>query len=360
MLNGHGWLAVSGWGRVLRHAPDAGGPGGPSDGGGSPDAGLSAPGDGEVTADPDAPEPGREPQARDGGDDEDDADDSEFDQEYHDTLKQRDPKAAKKYRNAMNRSRAAGPLLTAIRALGIDPKDSAAMSAFLRNGVTPKQTASAPAPVPAARTEPEKPKWTPLRHDEPFDETPFQGWDLNEPGNKWLHGQAKSNHETRMHTRLLANSVVTALDRIEQLEGQIKGYQTDTASERRQATSQAWRTEVDSASKGIKDTEVRGAFLDAVYGAAMREQQAGRTPDPKAIVATVLKRFQRAGTVTPADAARTTAAAQAIADRTRSLPRSASLAPNGAPGSPQRDRSQERIGDVSRRLVGKGYYGGAR
>lgn len=347
-------LAVGGWASVLRHAPDAGGPGGPTaDGGASPDAGLSAGGD-EATADPDATMQGRAPESESDGDDEGD-EDSDFDQEYHDTLKQRDPKAAKKYRNAMNRSRAAAPLLQTLRTLGINPKDSTAVAAFLRNGVTPKP-AIAPAPPPQAARGEDKPKWQPLRVDEPFDESFAQGWDRNEPGNKWLIEHAKGVHEDRMRTRMVVNGFMTMADELEAVKAELRSFKESGRATERQQTTQAWRAEVDSAVKGIKDTEVRGAFMDAVYGAAMREQQAGRKPDPKAIVSTVLKRFQRAGSITPADAARTTAAAQAIAERNRTSPRPASLAPNGAPGSPQSGRAQERVRDVSRRLVGNRYY----
>lgn len=353
MTNWFWSLAVGTRGRVLRNAPDAGGPGGPTDGGVSSDAGPSAP-DAGGDPPPDAQAAGRVPDAGDDGDDESlDDDDAGFDPQYHEELKQRDPKAAKKYRNAINRSKAAQPILQTLRTAGIDPRDPRAVAEFIRNGLTPRQPAIAPAPppaAPAAKTEPERPKWTPLPVDERFDEAPFRDWDLTVPGNKALYEHTKAAHTTRMQTHALANGFATLCDEIERVTKRLDAYEQGGKAKERQAVNQTWREAVDAGAATLKDPDLQDTFRDAVAGAVMREKRAGRTPDAKAITQAVLKRLTRTGQMTGAEAAKV-AHAQGIADRNRTAPSRAALAPGGPPGSPTIDRSSERVSDVSRRLA---------
>jgi hypothetical protein len=353
-------LAVGARASVLRDAPDAGGPGGPTDGGVVTDAGHSAGGDGgDSTAD--TADVGRVPQAGDDGDDDSlDDDDAGFDQQYHDELKSRDPKAAKKYRNAINRSKAAAPLLTTLRQLGIDPKDRTAVAAFLRNGVTPKPAnASAPPERAAApaRPEPERPKWQPLRHDEPFDEAPYRDWDLSIPANKTLYDGFKRTHEHGMKQNMLVNGFMTMADEIEKLTKRLESFEQGTQREKTEAKVKQWTGIVSEAAGKIKDPDLADSFKHAVAGEAGREKRAGREPDFKAITEKHLKRLLRTGQITTGEAARATAAAQGMADRNRSAPTRAAIAPGGAPAAPTRDRSNERIGDISKRLVGKSWIG---
>lgn len=351
-------LAVGTCGRVLHNAPDAGGPGGPTDGGApAGDAGPSA-SDAGGDSPSDTGDAGLEPQTRVDGDDEVDDEDAGFDQRYHDDLKARDPKAAKKYRNAINRSRDAAPLLQTLRTLGIDPKDRNAVAAFVRNGVTPKQPAIAPAaPQPAARTEPAKPKWVPLKTDEPFDDSPFRGWDLTEPSNKALHEHLRGAHETRMQNRMLANGFVAMAEKVDALEAQLKNFEDGGKREKTEAKVKQWSSVVSDAAGKITDKDTRETFRHAVAGEARFERSQGREPDIQAIVGKHLKRLQRKGDVSASDVARATAAAQGIADRNRSAPSRAALAPGGSPASPRVDRSSERIGDVARRLGVRSYGG---
>lgn len=348
-------LAVGVRGRVLRNVPDAGGPGGPS-GSAGVDAGQSA-GDGDGDPNPDAAAAGSGPQAHadEGDDDSLDDDDAGFDQAYHDELKSRDPKAAKKYRNAINRSKAAAPLLTTLRQLGIDPKDRNAVAAFLRNGVTPKP-ANAPAPVAPQpkHDEPAKKKWEPLRTDEPLDLSAYKDWNLDDPGTKALvHG----HHEVRMQNRMLVNAFMAQHEEVEALKAQIKGLIEGTTREKTEAKVKQWRSVVTDAAGKIKDPELADSFRHAVAGEARFERAQGREPDIQAIVAKHLKRLTRTGQITPGEAAKATAAAQTIAERNRTGPSRSAFAPSGAPASPTLDRSNERVNDVSRRLVGRSYVG---
>ncbi len=349
-------LAVGTRASVLRNAPDAGGPGGPTDGGVTTDAGPSA-GDGgdsvsETTEQGRVPEPGAD-------DDSFDDDDAGFDQRYHDELKSRDPKAAKKYRNAINRSKAAAPLLTTLRQLGIDPKDQRAVSEFIRNGVTPKPAnASAPPPqAQPARTEPEKPKWTPLRHDEPFDETPYRDWDLSIPANRTLYDGFKRTHEQGMRQNMIVNGFMALSDELEKVTKRLEAFEQGTQREKTEAKVSQWRGVIAEATSKIKDPELADSLKHAIAGEAGWEKRNGREPNIKAITEKHLKRLLRTGQITSREAASATAAAQGIADRNRTAPTRAALAPGGAPASPTRDRSNERIGDISRRLVGKNYVG---
>lgn len=351
--------SAMGWrGLVLRNALDAGGAGGPS-GGATIDAGPAPSGDGGVSTVGDDGQ-GQVPGGQSAADTEPDPFDSDVDDDAadHEALERRDPRLSKKLRKLANRDRVATPVMQALRAHGIDPRDRKAVATFLARAVAPPPPANAPAPPPAAAApkEPDRPKWTPLPTDEKFDASAFSGWDANDPSNKALIGHMERGHRTAMQTNALANAYATVVDEVIELRNQVKELIEGGKSKDRAATSATWASAVKEGADQIRDPEIADRFRDAVMGAAMREKRAGRNPDAKAIVAMVLKGFQKAGQVTPREAARVTAAAQGIADRNRTAPSRAALAPNGPAGTPSRDRSQERVGDVSRRLVGRHYY----
>jgi hypothetical protein len=351
-------LAVGMRASVLRNAPDAGGLGGPIDGGVTTDAGPSADAASDAPSS-DATDQGRVPDADADGDDEPDDDDAGFDQAYHDELKNRDPKAAKKYRNAINRSKAAAPLLQTLRTLGINPKDNKAVAEFLRNGVTPKPAiapAPAPAPQPTKAAEPEKPKWKPLRHDEPFDETPYREWDLTSPANKTVYDSHKRIHEHEQRQNMLVNGFMAMADENEALKARLDALEGGIKSEKSEAKVSQWRGYVAEATSKIKDPELADSLKHAIAGEAGWEKRNGREPNIKAITDKHLKRLLRTGQITSREAASATAAAQGIADRNRSAPTRAAIAPGGAPASPSLDRSRDTLRTIHKRMI-PGYIG---
>jgi hypothetical protein len=350
------WSPAIGFrGLVPRNAVDAGGPGGPT-GDVSSDAGQGAGGDADASSS-DAQGQGQVPDSQASAADADPFEDSDDpdDATAHEELRQRDPQTAKRLRKLANRDRVSTPVMQALRAHGIDPRDRKAVGAFLSKAFAPPP-AIAPAP-PAAPAAPAQQKWTPLRTDEPFDDAPYAAWDQTDASNKALIGSARTAHATAMRTNALANGFMALVDENKALVARIDALEHGHRAKERDAVTTTWRTEVEAGVRAFKDPEAALAFKDAVAGAVLRERNAGRVPDAKGITQAVLKRLQRTGTITPADAARATAAQQGIADRNRSMPTRAALAPGGAPGSPTLDRSEERVRDVSRRNVGRHYVG---
>jgi hypothetical protein len=174
----------------------------------------------------------------------------------------------------------------------------------------------------------------------PFDKSavPF---DPNDPGGRWLI-EREEQHHNRFHTLV---GVVHQMAR--ELHSLREGHQGEQRT--REVTS--WRGEIDKASKllpeKVNGIPIRLMFSDAVIGAFHQAKVSGRRIDPAAVITHYLKEFS-AQKKNPA--ALTAAAQQRIAENNRTLPGRQAFA-GGTPAE-ARNRKDERVKDVTKRLLG--------
>lgn len=174
----------------------------------------------------------------------------------------------------------------------------------------------------------------------PFDKNavPF---DPNDPGGRWLI-EREEQHHNRFHTLV---GVVHQMAR--ELHALREGHQGEQRS--REVTN--WRGEIDKASKllpeKVNGIPIRLMFSDAVIGAFHQAKVTGRRINPDAVIQHYLKEFS-AQKKNPA--ALSAAAQQRIAENNRTLPGRQAFA-GGTPAE-SRDRKNERVKDVTKRLLG--------
>jgi hypothetical protein len=166
-------------------------------------------------------------------------------------------------------------------------------------------------------------------------------FDPNDPGGRWLI-EREEQHHNRFHTLV---GVVHQMAR--ELHALREGHQ----GEQRSREVGAWRGEIDKASKllpeKVNGIPVRTLFSDAVIGAFHQAKVTGRRIDPTAVITHYLREFS-AQKKNPA--ALSAAAQQRIAENNRTLPGRQAFA-GGTPAE-ARNRKDERVKDVTKRLLG--------
>lgn len=317
---------------------DAGGDGGA--GGGSPDVGAAGGAEAslddsaqvsetDVTADPAA--------ARAAADDDDDEPDFK-DDTHRDKPWANDPD----FKRALNRARRAQrqaakyrPIVEKVRAFGVEGNLEDVVSRARRfDEVQPLLRRATSGETSRAAQPPQE------YQPPPFDKNavPF---DPNDPGGRWLI-EREEQHHNRFHTLV---GVVHQMAR--ELHSLREGHQGEQRT--REVTN--WRGEIDKASKllpeKVNGIPLRTLFSDAVIGAFHQARVTGRRINPDQVIQHYLKEFS-AQKKNPA--ALTAAAQQRIAENNRTLPGRQAYA-GGTPAE-ARNRKDERVKDVTKRLLG--------
>jgi hypothetical protein len=174
----------------------------------------------------------------------------------------------------------------------------------------------------------------------PFDRNsvPF---DTNDAGGRWIVDYAEQQHNTVQKVIGVMHLMARELHTLRE------GHQGELRS--REVTN--WRGEIDKASKllpeKVNGIPVRTLFADAVIGAFHQARVTNRRIDPAAVITHYLKEFS-AQKKNPA--ALTAAAQQRIAENNRTLPGRQAFA-GGTPAE-ARNRKEERVKDVTKRLLG--------
>jgi hypothetical protein len=192
----------------------------------------------------------------------------------------------------------------------------------------------------------------PDRRQEPalpaFNEDDFP-FDKNDPAGRWMLDRERNHYNEKNELR----SMVQALSRdIAQLKNGFTG-------EQRAKDVATWKGAIDGACSKVPEKlqglPLRNMLRDALIGARAEAQRRGVRLDPQKAIAHYLKEFGLSSTT---QAAAKAAASQRIAETNKTRPGGQAFV--GGQPTAAGDRSQERIGDVSRRLLGKRYHGSGR
>jgi len=175
------------------------------------------------------------------------------------------------------------------------------------------------------------------------DDFPF---DTSDPGGRALMNFAKQIHNEKNELLSLVHS----------LSRDVAELRNGVSGDQRQREVAVWKSTIDAAASKVPEN-VRDMFRDACVGAYREAQRLGRRITPQQVVDIYTKKLGLSSSA-QATAHKAAAAAQRIAENNKARPGAAAFA--GGTPTKAGDRSQERIGDVSKRLLGKKYYGTGR
>jgi hypothetical protein len=319
---------------------DAGGDGGAGDG--SPDMGAAGGADAspddsaqqtsETDVNADAAAQGAA--ADDDDDDPDLKDDAHRDKHYaNDPDFQRLKNKARTLQRKLAKYR---PIVEKVRAFGVaDNLDDVVRRAQRFDEVQPLLR-RATSGGESSRAERQPQEYKPPSFDRssvPFDE--------NDPGGRFMIDFAERQH----------NAYHNLVGVVHQMAREINTLREGHQGEQRTKEVTTWRTELETASRQLPEKvngiPLRTLFQDAVIGAFHQAKVTGRRVNPQQVIAHYLKEFKGQKTN---PAAATAAAQQRMAENNRALPGRQAFA-GGTPAE-ARNRSQERVKDVSRRLLG--------
>jgi hypothetical protein len=315
--------------------------GGDAGAGGSPDMGAAGGADASLddSAQQTEPDVDADPAAAQAAADDDDDEPDFKDDAHRDKPWANDPD----FKRALNRARRAQrqlakhrPIIEKVRAFNIgDNLDDVVRRAQRFDEVQPLlRRASGGESSRADQRQPQEYQPPPFdRNSVPFDP--------NDPGGRYL-----IEHAERAHNQHYALVSV-----MQQMAREITSLREERQGEQRTREVSSWRGEMDTASKNIPEKwnglPLRAMFQDAIIGAFHQARINGTRLNAKAVIQHYLKEYKPTATNKAAVSA---AAQQRMAENNRALPGRQAYA-GGTPAE-ARNRSQERVKDVSRRLLG--------
>jgi hypothetical protein len=255
------------------------------------------------------------------------------------------------FKRAMNRARRlqrrlaeAKPIVEKVRAFGIGDKlEEVVTNARRYSDAEPtlRRLASGEDPSRAAESrEPDSYEPPPFdRKSVPFDD--------NDPGGKWIADFAERHH----------NAYHNLVGAVKSLMREVNEQRSERQTEHRTREVTDWKAEISKAAQQLPEEmdgfPVRQVFADAVVGAFHQAKVRRTKINPQAVINHYLAKYKPRKTDPAAAAAAT--AQQRIAENNRSRPSSGAF--SGGTPTGARDITNERIGDVSRRMVGNRYLG---
>lgn len=319
---------------------DAGGDGGA--GGGSPDVGAAGGADASLDDSAQATEPDVHVDAsaaQAAADDDDDEPDFK-DDAHRDKPWANDPD----FKRALNRARRAQrqaakyrPIVEKVRAFGVEGNlEDVVRRAQRYNEVEPQLRRGAPG-GDSSRAD----RQTPQEYQPPPFDRNTVPFDPNDQAGRWMIDYAEQQH----------NAYHKVVGVVHAMAREINALREGHQGEQRTKEVNTWRGEITTASKQIPEKwngmPLRQLFEDAVIGAFHQARVTGRRINPQAVIAHYMKEYkpQRSN-----QAAVSAAAQQRMAENNRALPGRTAFA-GGSP-TQARNRSQERVSDVSKRLLG--------
>lgn len=175
----------------------------------------------------------------------------------------------------------------------------------------------------------------------PFDRSSIP-FDTADPAGAWMVNYAEQQHNAFHQVVGVVHQMAREINRLSE------GHQ----GEQRSREVNSWRGEMQTASKQIPERwngiPLRQLFEDAIIGAFHQARVTGQRINPKAVIQHYLKEYKPENKNAAAVSA---AARQRMAENNRALPGRTAFA-GGSP-TQARDRSQERVKDVTKRLLGR-------
>lgn len=296
--------------------------------------------------------------AREASEDEDDDSDLEIDPSDNAPLEDRVKKLAGALSKAKKKLRKARSVAESVRGVNLDDLRFKARSyesleeQIQRNprlrgllygdaaGESPSPPSRRPSPVSAPDTD-----WTATSL--PYDP---EANDVN----RHMARRDRDLHELQ---RTVA-SVLPALDRLERLERELGTLGRDLSSlgqrelsREEVATKGRWKAATEHALRFIPDAIDQRNFKELIARDYLLLQRQGRAADPRQVVEGHFAAFKQAGRVRAIQRRPGDATAQRMAEGNRLLPRAGAVV--GGVAAPARDKANERITDVHRRVLGR-------